>query len=639
MRGRLLALLACLVAAIARADDPAAPDEPPAPPTAHVPAIEVSPPALQLGTGRTARILVRTAGEWPAIATSAGTIEALREEGPGRFSASLVPPKESHPQIALVSVLAGGGAAFAPVPLAGRGVAVVRTEPLARIRVRIRDRSFGPVAADGAGVALVPVEVPPGEPFAYHRERPLDLRLPPVRRVQVVLAEARAPAERDASVAVFAVAATPDGAAWSGAPISLSAAAGAFDPVREVAPGLYASTWRLPAGAAGNVDVVLRAGEDAGESRATLERLAGAPARVVLRVARDRAIAGDAPVEISAELFDAAGNPVAGDVHLQATAGDLAPVERPAPGTVRTTWRPPDRLAGAEAVLSATAGSVSDRRAIALAPAAAATVAVALDPTDLAADGVGAAEVRVEVRDRFGNPVDGAPPSLATRAGKLSAPVRAGPGAWRARYGARWAPRGGEDAIDARTGDAVATAALRLRAPPRQAGLTLRAGVLHALGGFAAGYIGAGAETWPLRLGGRLGLETSFARAVSRRSAQLVPGAPDARVDAATELWPVELTFLARHRLDPSLTALGGLGGGIVAVRSALAVPGASLVEEWGAAATAHAAAGIALEVPSLHARVRLDARAGLQADPGLRSLRGAAGIFVLAFGVTHDAL
>jgi hypothetical protein len=76
-----------------------------------------------------------------------------------------------------------------------------------------------------------------------------------------------------------------------------------------------------------------------------------------------------------------------------------------------------------------------------------------------------------------------------------------------------------------------------------------------------------------------------------------------------------------------------------VAVRSTLAVPGASRLEEWGAAASLHLAAGVAVELPALHARARLEARAGWQGDPGMQSFRGTAGTFVLAVGVTHDAL
>lgn len=456
----MLAEAAALVAALAAAS-----------PAAGPPTLDLRPRVLKLGRGESARVVVRAASP-PRLVTSAGTLGPLRETAPGIYEAELRPPAATYPQLALVAAIGEDGVAFSCLPLVGRGVAIARTDPHARISVRIRDREFGPVVADGNGEAHVPVEVPPGERFAWHRDRRLDLGVPPAARLHVALGAESAPAQPESEVQVYAFAATEHGAPWAGAPLELAADAGTLGAPREVAPGAFVASWRLPPGAAGLATVEARAG-DAGAARAALRRVAELPAAIAPR--------HEAP---------------------------------------RTVASPP------------------------------------------------------------------------------AAPQE----------------------------------------PRRWLTATLRAGALHAIGGYTAPYARGAVEAWPRALGGRYGVALGLARAAARRDERPLVGDARGAFEGASTLWPLEVTALARRALAPRLTAVAGAGIGIVGIRSDVALDGVRS-REWGTAPGVHATAGVARELPALRGRVSLDALLGWQDDPGMRTLRGSMGTLAIAVGVSHDAL
>jgi hypothetical protein len=603
------------------------------------PVLELRPSTLTLGQGERARIVVRSAAGAPRVISSAGTVGPLEELEPGVFAAQLEPPLSSHPQVALVAAVAPGGVAFACLPLVGRGVAVARTEPRARITVQIRDRTFGPADADERGIALVPVEVPPGERFARHRGKPLDLRVPPLERVLVLVDPPPARADVEETVTVHAFAATAQGAPWAGAPIALEVSAGRLEPAREVAPGAFSARWTLPPAHAGEVLVEARV-PDAPPAAARLRRPAGPVARVAFRLAADRAHAGDPPLEVLLETSDAAGNRVDADVRLRASPGALDEPVRVSPGVLRTAYRVPERLEGArEVVLEASLGEATDSRRLALAAGPAAALSLELTRSELLAGGGASADATVTVVDRFGNGVDAPAPVVEAGRGSVGPVSAEAPGRWRARYVPVWSRSPGEDAVVARAGDLVARAPVRLLEPPRRLGATLRGGALHALGGFTAPYLGLGLEAWPLRLGGAWGVALAVGRAATSRDERAVIGGGDHALSAASAHWPIELSALARRPLRPRLTALGGAGVKLVRVHSELGLDGVRTADEWGWAPGLQATGGVALEVPSLRARVRLEAALGWQADPGMETLRGSMTTLGILVGVTHDAL
>jgi hypothetical protein len=625
MAAEALALCAALVAAAA--------DGLPSP------SVEIRPPVLVLGTGATARVVVRSGGGAPRLATSAGTLRAAVEIEPGVFEAVLDPPLEAHPQLALVAAFASGGVGYAWLPLVGRGVAIAHTEPLAKVSVRIRDRVFGPAVAGADGVASVPVEVPPGERFAYDRGRALDLHVPPLHQAHVFLDRAEVRADRAEAVTVYAFAATPRGAPWAGAPLALSVTAGSLGPPREIGPGALAVEWTLPPGPAGAAEVEARL-PDLPSARGAVTRSPGPPARVSVRLGAAQAAAGDPPVEVLVEVSDAVGNRVEGEVALKASFGELSPPVRGAPGLVRSTLRVPERLEGrTEASVEATLGDASERRRVALVPAAAATLEVKVEPAELPADGRAASKVRISLTDRFGNGVDVPAVALESGRGGVAPVSHDGAGRYSGQYAPGWIPGGGEDAVVARAGDLVARVPVHLLDAPRLLTGTMRGGVLHALGGFTAPYLAAAVEAWPLRLGGRWGASLGVGWVASSREEQLQLGAAPHAVETSSALWPIEATALARRPLGARLTGEAGAGLQAVRIRSAVELDGARTTEEWGWALGLHAQAGVALALPSWRARLRLDALLAWQDDPGMRSFRGSLATLALAVGMSHDAL
>jgi hypothetical protein len=623
MPADVLALLAALLASAA---------------DGSAPVVEIHPATLVLGRGETARVVVRSPGGVPRLLASAGTPGRVREVSPGTFEAVFEPPQEAHPQLALVAALAPGGVGFAWLPLVGRGVAVARTEPHAQITVDIQGRIFGPAVADELGVARVPVEVPPGVTFARHRGKPLDLRVPPLRQVHLVVDPSELRADRAEAITVYAFAATPGGAPWAGAPVALSVSAGSLGPGRAIGPGALAAEWTLPPGPAGAVAVEARL-PGVPATRLELSRHAGPPARLAVQLGAERVAAGDPPVDVRVEISDGAGNRVGGDVRLRSSFGAFSTPVREADGRVRASLRVPERLEGrAEAVVEASLGEVSERRAVALSPAAPASIEVTLDRRELTADGSSTAEVRVAIADRFGNGVDVPALGLETSRGRVVRPSREGPGLYRARYEPRWARKGGEDAVVARAGSLVATAPVRLLAPRRQLAATLRAGALHAFGGFTEPYLAGAIEAWPLRLGGAWGLSLGLGRVGTRREEGVDLGGSSHDVATSSVLWPIEASALVRRPLGPRLRAVGGAGVRAVRIHGTAAFDGERIVE-WGWALGAQALGGLALDVPSWHARVSLDALLAWQDDPGMSSFRGALATFALALGVSHDAL
>lgn len=603
------------------------------------PAVELRPTTLVLGTGESVRVRVRSEAA-PRLVTSAGEVRPLRQVEPGVFEAVLDPPAETYPQLALVAAIGAAGVGYAWLPLVGRGVAVAKTTPGASVTVSIRDRVFGPAQADGRGVAHIPVVVPPGVRYAYQRGKPLDLKVPPLRRAHVVVDLGDGlRADRAEVVTVYAFAATPEGAPLAGAPLALSVTAGELGPAREIGAGAVAAQWTLPPGAAGTVAVEARL-PDVPPARDEVVRAAGVPARLALALAAERAAAGDPPIEVSVRIADAAGNAVDGPVSLRASSGTISAFERAAPGLVRARLRPPERLEGVrEAVVEAALGELTERRALLLAPAAPSSLRVEILQPELVADGDTSSEVRIAVSDRFGNGVDAPAPTLEAARGRLAPPSREAPGAYRTQYAPRRQRDGGEDAVVVRAGGLVAREPVRLLAPARYLAATARAGALHAFGGFTGPLVSAAVEAWPLRLGGAYGLSVGIGLAASSREDRVDAGATPHAVGTSSVLWPLEVTALSRRRLGERLTATTGAGGRLVGIRATAALDGRRLAEEWGWALGVHGQAGVALELPRWHARVGADLVLAWQQDPGMRSVRGDLGTLAVTLGFTHDAL
>lgn len=131
------------------------------------PTVSVEPKQVILGD--TPKVDVRVSGV-PAnavvrSAASFGTLQALTTDGSERRF-QWTPPESRAPAMGLLVFWVDEGetppeVTVVRLPLIGRTNLEVSTEPDAEVQVVVAGKTFGPVKADGAGRAAVPIEVPP----------------------------------------------------------------------------------------------------------------------------------------------------------------------------------------------------------------------------------------------------------------------------------------------------------------------------------------------------------------------------------------------------------------------------------------------------------------------------------------------
>jgi hypothetical protein len=335
--------------------------------------VHADPPSLVLGAGARATVTIVAPCEAPPrVTTSLGRVGGLRALGGGRFELDYLPPPTAFPQVAIVAAAACDGWGWTAISLTGHGIAIARAAPHAAIRVTIGGASFGPVRADAAGEAKVPVVVPAGVDRAYHRDKPLDLKVPATLHVHVALGRDAAPADAQQEVPLRVFAVTSSGAPRAGAAVLLEVTSGEVVALTEVAPGELGATWRLPPGAAEPATATARLADEGGlASAASLSRPAGAAARVAIEADRVRAVAGvDPPIALRAAVTDMAGNPVGDPPRFEAALGALSAPRATGPGAWEARLELPaavKRAVRTEVVVRA-AGGIEGRVAIDIAP-------------------------------------------------------------------------------------------------------------------------------------------------------------------------------------------------------------------------------------------------------------------------------
>ena len=402
-------------------------------------AIRAEPGRLLLGTDRAALLVVEGATEPPSFTTSAGEVRDIRAVSAGRFEAQFLPPREGWPQVAIVTARAGDRFAWTSVLLHGRGTAIAHTKPWASIRVTIAGDEFGPARADQHGEAHVPVIVPPGVRFAYHGEKPLDLRVPPALHVDLVPERTSIRADREEVVPLRILAVSPDGAPRTRAPVELSATAGEVDRPEELAPGEYLSRCRLAPGPAGEVRITARLSDEGPSRTVTLRRAAGHVARVQVEPDPPVAVAGrERPIALRIRVSDTVGNPLDMVPTVVTSFGSVSPVAARGPGLYEAALVVPQQRGQVVAAnVTARVGEVSGVASIALAAGPAERLVVEGAGDRLVADGTREAVFRVALLDRFGNEA-AAEPTVALASG--SGAVRSEPDAAGGRV-VRYRPR------------------------------------------------------------------------------------------------------------------------------------------------------------------------------------------------------
>lgn len=600
-------------------------------------AIRAEPPRLLLGRDPGATLVVEGAAEPPTFTTSAGEIRGVRAAAGGRFEARFLPPREGWPQVAIVTAATGDRLAWTVVPLHGRGIAVAQTRPHASIRVTIDGAGFGPARADSRGEARVPVLVPPGVRFAYHGERPLDLRVPDALHVHVLVEREAVRADREEVVPLRVLAVTPGGAPRSRAPLVLSATAGELDHLEEVAPGEYRGRWRLGPGAAGEAHLTARLADEGPSRTLAIRRDAGPPARVQVEPEVAAVVAGlERPVALRIRVADAAGNPVNALPRLASSFGAVsAPVTR-GPGLYEATLAIPQARSGHRiAELTARAGEITGVASVELAGGTPERLVVAGAGDVLVADGRREALLRVALLDRFGNEV-AAEPAVAVAVGRGAVQSRPDGAGHLVRYRPR---RAREDAVHVVTVQALgleAEARLPIVAPARRFEVAPKLGLALAAGGLLAPVVAAEAAFWPERLRGRGGVLLEVGTFQLERTDRVAAGAGSVEISASARYVPVLLSgawrspFLRRGRWWAS----AGLGPALLDAE--VAASGQPAVRETGWVAAAHLSSGV--DLPFGPGRPFAEVRLGWHSDPALDSTRGALTFAGLSIGYRHEA-
>ncbi|HUS31466.1 MAG TPA: hypothetical protein VMZ53_23335 [Kofleriaceae bacterium] len=571
---------------------------------------------LVLGRDATATIHVRGEGDIHLV-TSAGTLSELVSEG-GARRATLTLPSQQFPQRAIIAALDSAGTVvdWLAVPLAGAARVKIDTEPRATVVVRVGTVEFGPVAADGHGVANVAILVPPGITQATTiatgkkgaiRDKPMQLGVAPFARTLAICAP------MGDHVSVIAI--TPTGAASAVAP-KVTASTGMTDAPVAAANGVFISKHHAaPAGDTAEMAASF-AGEEAQRSTCTLRVPPEAPSAIKI-VGAPSFVAGSGVVTLALSLdYPGQRRAMAVDaITLSADTGTIAAPQRTDDGWT-AAWTLPDRFDGRRnahvtATVDVPGGSpVTATFELELVAAAAERIAVSA-PARVRADGAAGGNVEARVLDRFGNVVrvTGLKPRARGRVGSFT-----GADGTAATYVAPRTRDPGDDVIEVvdPVSGLTGRATVHLDALPRRFAFALRAGYLSNLGrvGTPVGMASIDARLpildEKLTLGAQLGGYTTTVIAMDGVES----------VTGEIKSMPILARAAYRRTLGP-LDAWAGAGAGVALTSSEVSSASAGTQREAANrfAATVFAGAGkrvgpawLVFEAAYLHATMPSDA-------------------------------
>ncbi|HEX9051567.1 MAG TPA: hypothetical protein VF841_13630 [Anaeromyxobacter sp.] len=495
-------------------------------------------------------------GKTPAATVTIGVLEAPGTEdrplrlsvnvgafsepvrvGPGKYSATYVPPPERYPQVALVAVWKETGPDaqidFLRLALFGTTTVEVKGQPGAAVTVVTPFETFGPVRIDARGKAHVPVEVPPNirtvevhvrDPNGAATKRSVPIEIPHYNRLTAALVPYAITADGKDQVKLH-VFYDLDGAGRSPDRIAIRATAGkaTFERTQNgrflygyvPPPGTTAPDVKFDVGVAGDL-----------AARASARVVLGLPppAKVIVKpplVAM--APGGKAPGTISVLVMSAEGLGLPAKVQVAATAGTAGAAVSRGNGLYDVPWTPPADFGSGFVQFRATAVDARGRNASGAANYQLAadpvpkTVIASFEPPLVPVDGHSRATVSLDVRDAAGMPLEKAPILAVASAGALGQLVPRGGGRYEAIYVAPARSPGGVPTL--RVADAGGTFEQRfplpLRENPRRLLVGPRLGWTTAFDDLRAPH--AGLDLWsPFELGGAwlgAGVSATFARA------------------------------------------------------------------------------------------------------------------------------
>ena len=440
-----------------------------------------NPPQLTLGQDASASLTFTLTGAAAAAAqagdlavlASSGDVANLTSMGNGTFTALFTPPAQAYPQLSIITLIdrRNPDKSFGALvlPLVGKAAFPVTAMPNSRVMVKIGDREYGPVAADAAGRAQVPIVVPPGVGNATvvsilgakKSESALDLQVPPSKRIRLFPTLQTVPADPSTPITVRVKVATAQGAADTAAQVMFTATGGTIGAAVHEGNGVYKAMFTpalstVPAQATVSVsvaDAVLPQND-----ALTLNLAPARPAALTLTAEPGVLPPGAMAFQVLGKVTGAGGTGVSGQlVDIQAEGARLnGQVRDLGGGDYQAAFSPKD---GNQAIpvsgvvkLPATGNPLS-------------RLVVVADSERISSGGGATTGLTVVALDAYGYPVAGVPVSLAIlQGGGILAPNATTDANGMARVQYTAGDGSGLSSIQASSGDKAAGVAI-LKAP------------------------------------------------------------------------------------------------------------------------------------------------------------------------------
>jgi hypothetical protein len=418
----------------------------------------------------TLRLSAPVAPQDTRLACSAGTLHPLKRAAPGTLQALLTPPRSRAvlPLLCAAVVPASGAHATAVLELQRREVLPLRElPPLSRVELRVGNALYGPVRANAAGLAEVPVLLTPSTAQATllvtppgQAERREALALPVSSQPVVVLVPESPSVEANGqhSLRLWAFSVDERGAPYEG-PLSTSQSGGRLE-LQRVAPGVHLGTFTpSPRSTPGEAVVAVRAGAGAQAAVRLALRAGVRPVLSVEALSRELQADGESGTDVTVWVRDEQGLGLPGQpVRLEAAHGQLSPLQDRGDGAYLARYRAPVSADRAEQLIARIDNAASASLTLSL--VAPPRLVLELDAREAPADGKTRLSVRLTARGPEGALVpDGTELQLSTPLGTLPGSVRTREG----RATAEWvAPvLAGEAVLSARLAEVAEQASVR----------------------------------------------------------------------------------------------------------------------------------------------------------------------------------
>ncbi|PTL85304.1 hypothetical protein [Vitiosangium sp. GDMCC 1.1324] len=591
--------------------------------------IRCIPEHVLLGSDREAEVRLELDSEATGVEllASRGEVGPLTRVAPGVFRATYVPPRQSLPLEVILVALArgprGGFESWSVLPLWGQGQAEVRTLPGAPVTLQVGERTFGPVQADAAGLASIPVEVPPGLHEAFFGRKRIDLGVPPAPLLHAVVGRREVRADREETVDIRLYTLKPEGEPPRPDAFSFSVSRGTVSAPALLEKGVLLLRWTVPPGPVGRLELK---GSVAGERRRSvgvrLEAVPGPAQRFEMRVDREALVASEeVRVAVKVAVRDALGNPAHAGLRLESDVTGAQMLTERKPGEYAGVLELSPRFGGRERlelrVLAEGVSAPVGSRTLVLHASEPARVRVEPLHGVFVADGQSEAAWRISVEDRFGNPVREPGPE-ATLAGGLSGTLLPKePGQYELRYVPPEARVDHLSELEVRVGKVRGRGTLPLLHRRPVLLVSPRAGLVTNFARVLAPSVGLRLEVWPLRSLLALGLllDTGYLR-FSLTGGEAVPG-----FTGRNEMFETSVAVGLRTLREQGLQGWVGAGPSLARVRGRVPLGDGRVLEEGAWVLGAQAFLGVGLRLGP--GQPFLETRFCWFDEPSLRVLRG----------------